>query len=495
MDGIMSMVRNRRKPEKPKSTEQLAVEQKKKEQEDKEEEELEKECEKWCGIVCKIAVVVPLIFTYLLHPLNEFATRPAMNVETNVNLVGVNAIVTGGCSGMGLHTAALMVESGASVVVGCRDANGDTAVKAAARLKAASSRWGKNNHGSDLQPPQIWQLRLDRFSSVRSFAQRYIESGNKLQLLLNNAGTTDACNVTGDGIETAFQANYLGHFLLTNLLLPTIKKSSPSRVVHVTCREGYMRAAHGYGQSFRDGWFAGWLGLPTPIKEPIRVGSTYVESASRSAIPEDEENAGHELVTEGGDWEEASEEEDMDLDTPRGAAMKKNSSLWTFRCHPADAYANAKLAVLTFSHELERRLRASIDSDGVVSHAVNPNVVDTDFFEKAAALAPARANRAMSYLPPVWIASKVFGFFHSRLSKAMMRSVEHGAKGIFHVATSTSIDHVGGGLFDDTESAFVSCGRAPEMCGRVHRSWQPAVALDRTAGAKLWELSEALTRD
>jgi len=73
--------------------------------------------------------------------------------------------------------------------------------------------------------------------SVRDFASEYLERVGKLHLLVNNAGTRLACNTTADGIEEAFQVNYLSHFLLTKSLLPALRRSSPSRVVHVACRD------------------------------------------------------------------------------------------------------------------------------------------------------------------------------------------------------------------------------------------------------------------
>lgn len=57
----------------------------------------------------------------------------------------------------------------------------------------------------------------------------------KLDVLINNAGVM-RCekSVTNEGIETHLGVNHMGHFLLTNLLLDCLKKSSPSRIVNVT---------------------------------------------------------------------------------------------------------------------------------------------------------------------------------------------------------------------------------------------------------------------
>jgi len=484
-----------------KTDEELEVERLAKAQEEKEEEELEKKCEQWCGVACKIAVFVPLVFAYLFAPFYEYTTRPAMVVDTSVNLGGSHAVVTGGCSGLGLQTATLLVESGTSVILGCRDAKGATAQSALRKLKAASSKWSKSNHGRMIQPPMVWPLRLERLSSVRSFARQYIQNVGKLQILVNNAGTTQACNTTDDGVEHAFQANYLGHFLLTTLLLPTITTSSPSRIVHVICRNGYLRPAHGWSHWFREGYIQGWLGLPTPILEGVRVGATLVEAKQGANPSEDDDLSGHEIVDDGADDEpsyddEEGSEENEDEPPNEQKPQQVGGREWSGTCKPAEAYANAKLAVLSFSHELERRLRSSPDSDGVVSHAINPNAITSEFFDKGPLPAsPDRVSRLMSFLPPVWIAGKVFGFLNRHMSKAMMRSVEHGSKGVFHVATSSDLAKLGGGLFDDTESAFTDCGRPAHMCARVSRSWQPPVVYDRQAAAQLWELSEGLVRE
>merc|ERR1712194_26147 len=445
--------------------------------------------------ICKIGIVVPLIFSYIFYPIGEFIMRPSMaGVEPTANLAGIQAAVTGGCGGLGLRTAELLAESGASVVLGCRDGEGEEAQRALASLRSASLRWSQSAGSQDESEHFCITLRMDSLDSVRDFASEYLERVGKLHLLVNNAGTRLACNTTADGIEEAFQVNYLSHFLLTKSLLPALRRSSPSRVVHAACRDGYVRSAHGWNHWFRDGWLRGWLGLPVPIAEGIRVGIASVDPKLETLEGRDDADGetGHAVV----DDSEDDEDEQKENRPQRHSGFSPGD--WKAGCKPEKAYANAKLALLAFSHELERRLRESPESEGVVSHVVNPNPVNTDFLQKGT---PPSAQqqwsyyKVMSYFPPVWIIRKVFGAVHTQMMSAMLRSVDHGAKAIYHVGTSEALASSGGTLFDDTESPFVDCGRPAHRCGRVPRSWQPPVALDRQAGSQLWEMSEDLVRD
>jgi NAD(P)-dependent dehydrogenase (short-subunit alcohol dehydrogenase family) len=71
-------------------------------------------------------------------------------------------------------------------------------------------------------------------SAVRSLADQIHARCPQLHVLVNNAGSVKtAREVTGDGFEWTFAANYLGHFLLTDLLLDRLRSSAPSRIVNV----------------------------------------------------------------------------------------------------------------------------------------------------------------------------------------------------------------------------------------------------------------------
>jgi retinol dehydrogenase-12 len=73
------------------------------------------------------------------------------------------------------------------------------------------------------------QLDLASLASVRQFASEIMENEPRLDILINNAGiVTVEKKLTGDGLEYQMQANYFGHFLLTNLLLGMLCERYPN---------------------------------------------------------------------------------------------------------------------------------------------------------------------------------------------------------------------------------------------------------------------------
>ena len=363
------------------------------EKEERKDKELEEACEKWCGRIIKLAFFVPLLLNGIVMPLVEYSGRPTMVLDSAVDMTDVQAIVTGGCGAIGRRTAALLAESGASVVLACRDPSSERAGDALARLVDASEARGGN---LELQHT-VWPIDMADTASVRRFAARFVaeRSALPLKLLLNNAGTRDACAVTPEaGIESAFASNFVGHFLLTKLLLPTLRAAKPARVVSVACREGYLRSA-----AWRDGKVAAWLGRRLPIPDEVDASSAAVVAAYA-------EGAGSAAAAA------AAEEDDPFGETDAAAADAQTpAALALTRCIPATAYANSKLALVAFSFELERRLRRSgARNEGVVSHVINPNVVASTFAARGNA-APKSSLRAkvMAYFPPFWLLQKAYG--------------------------------------------------------------------------------------
>ena len=82
---------------------------------------------------------------------------------------------------------------------------------------------------------RVMECDLCSFNSVRTFAQSYLEQEKRLDQLICNAGLTcSTVDKSEDGFHNVIQANYLGHFLLTSLLMEKLKECRPSRVINVS---------------------------------------------------------------------------------------------------------------------------------------------------------------------------------------------------------------------------------------------------------------------
>jgi len=129
-------------------------------------------------------------------------------------------IITGANTGLGYETALELAKTGSTIVMACR--NLDKANKAKQRI----------NEQVSSAILEVMELDLSSLKSVRNFAKSFQTVHNRLDVLINNAGVmTPPFSKTEDGFELQFGANYLGHFLLTGLLLETILKTENSRIV------------------------------------------------------------------------------------------------------------------------------------------------------------------------------------------------------------------------------------------------------------------------
>lgn len=117
------------------------------------------------------------------------------------SLEGRTVVVTGASSGVGAATAAAFTRAGAHVILAVRDTQRG---QAAARSLDGST--------------EVRELDLADLSSIRSFTQAWHAP---LDILVNNAGVAGLRGArTKDGFDLQFGTNHLGHFALTNLLLP-----------------------------------------------------------------------------------------------------------------------------------------------------------------------------------------------------------------------------------------------------------------------------------
>ncbi|MEU9309498.1 oxidoreductase [Streptomyces sp. NPDC048256] len=133
----------------------------------------------------------------------DMKTTQPWNTTDIPDQTGRTAVVTGANSGLGLATVEALARAGAHVVLAVRDPRRGEAAAAAVPGSV-----------------EVRRLDLADLSSVREFAAGW---HGDLDLLINNAGVMNVPEArTKDGFETQFGTNHLGHFALTNLLLPHI---------------------------------------------------------------------------------------------------------------------------------------------------------------------------------------------------------------------------------------------------------------------------------
>lgn len=132
-------------------------------------------------------------------------------------------VITGPTSGVGREIAMQLAALGAEVILACRE------VKLGSKVASEIARRGDPK-------PVVMQIDTSSQQSIRDFAREFRRRYRRLDVLINNAsgnrGTLPKVNSV-DGIELTFATNVLGYFLLTQELLPLLKKSAPSRIINV----------------------------------------------------------------------------------------------------------------------------------------------------------------------------------------------------------------------------------------------------------------------
>lgn len=133
------------------------------------------------------------------------------------------AVVTGANTGLGFEITVGLAAAGYTVIMACRDM---------AKAEAARTRARQRVPDAALEC-----LRLDLVDrdSIRAFADDLKERGTKVDLLVNNAGVfCPPYTITTNGSELMFDANHLGPFLLTALLMPCLDHGDEARIINVS---------------------------------------------------------------------------------------------------------------------------------------------------------------------------------------------------------------------------------------------------------------------
>jgi len=155
-------------------------------------------------------------------------------------------LITGATNGIGRATAFALAQKGATVIIVGR--NEERCQNTVATIKTETGNPGVDFLLADLSvQAQVRQLAED-------FKSRY----GRLDVLVNNAGVINIFRqLSADGIEMNFAVNHLSYFLLTNLLLDTLKASAPARVVNVSSNSHRHKQLDFGNLELKRGYWAG----------------------------------------------------------------------------------------------------------------------------------------------------------------------------------------------------------------------------------------------
>ncbi|KAL5811254.1 hypothetical protein ACOSQ4_027822 [Xanthoceras sorbifolium] len=162
------------------------------------------------------------------------SSSTAEEVTQGINGTGLTAIVTGASSGIGTETARVLALRGVHVILAVRNtvAGRDIQEEIVKEIPGAKV--------------DVMELDLSSLASVRKFASDFNTKDLPLNLLINNAGImATPFMLSKDNIELQFATNHLGHFLLTSLLLDTMKKTARE-----SSREGRIVNLSSMGHQF-----------------------------------------------------------------------------------------------------------------------------------------------------------------------------------------------------------------------------------------------------
>jgi NAD(P)-dependent dehydrogenase (short-subunit alcohol dehydrogenase family) len=140
-----------------------------------------------------------------------------------IDQAGRTVVVTGANSGLGFETARALAQKGAHVVMACRNLD-----KAAAAKELIDET-------DPMGATELLEMDLGSLDSIRSAAEAFLSSHQRLDVLINNAGIMwTPKGLTVDGFEQQLGVNHLGHYALTGHLLGVLQESGAARVVSIS---------------------------------------------------------------------------------------------------------------------------------------------------------------------------------------------------------------------------------------------------------------------
>lgn len=151
-------------------------------------------------------------------------------VGVTEDLSGKNILVTGPTSGIGAATAKQLAKLGAQLIFVSRN---ERKAELIADIYEAEG----------LKRPRVEIADLSLVSDIEALAQRLLERGEKIDVLVNNAGALfNERQVSSEGIELTFATLLLGPYILTEKLIPLLKKAGEARIINVSSGGMYTQA-------------------------------------------------------------------------------------------------------------------------------------------------------------------------------------------------------------------------------------------------------------
>lgn len=137
-------------------------------------------------------------------------------------------LITGANSGIGKQAAVQLAAKGFGVIMGCRSLERGKAALAEVRRQSG-------NDGAELV-----QMDLSSPASIRAAAEGLVEGGAALDVVIHNAASFDITRkqrvLTDDGVELTWATNHLGPVLLTDLLLPALRRAEQGRLILISSK-------------------------------------------------------------------------------------------------------------------------------------------------------------------------------------------------------------------------------------------------------------------
>ncbi len=186
---------------------------------------------------------------------------------------GKVVLITGATSGLGLAAAEAFAGLGATLWLAVRNRE---------RGERAQAQILERQADAEIH---IALCDVSRIGAVRRFSEQFTAQAPRLDVLVNNAGVlTQERRLSDDGIELTLATNVVGPFLLTQLLLPLLERSSPARIVNVSSGGMYTQKLHADDLQSERGDFTGSKVYARSKRAEVVLTEMWAERLAGSGI-------------------------------------------------------------------------------------------------------------------------------------------------------------------------------------------------------------------